>query len=150
MKIIFEETKEWASRILWLTITIVFIGVVLFCLMMAGKHTVTLVGKAGSILSEYKDHQEAIDNITAGVIVNKSIVNGHATGNGGMVINPATGQAGVIIGNQGGYKPTEYRLTIQAEYMLDGETHTAEKYFCVPVEVYQAYAVGDYFDSQNF
>lgn len=103
-----------------------------------------LVEVAGTII-EHADR-----NITAGVIVDKEIVNGHTVNGSGGIVAGSNGTTGVVIGGNKHYVSTQYRLYISGEYEIDGELFEGEAYFDVPADVYQAYNIGDYFDSQNF
>lgn len=105
----------------------------------------SLIQTTGQVI----EHQQAIDDITAGIISNKEIINGHKTTSGGVGYNPTTGNYGYIIGGQSGYVPTRYRIYVLGEYEYNGETYQAEVYFDVDAEIYAAYKIGDYFDSQN-
>ena len=49
-----------------------------------------------------------------------------------------------------GYVPVRYFLEVEWEYEKDGEVTVARKDFEVERDVYLAYDIGDYYDSQNF
>ena len=49
-----------------------------------------------------------------------------------------------------GYTPQRYYLVVQWEYDNNEELVASEKSFEVERDVYLAYNIGDYFDSQNF
>lgn len=102
----------------------------------------------GGILNEYFAHENATDKISCGIIIDKEIVNGHTVNGGGGIVAGPNG-SGVVIGGNKEYIPTEYRLYVKAEYEIDDEVFEGERYFDVPAEVYQAYNIGDFFDSQN-
>lgn len=137
-----EAVGQAVALVLFVVLFLGTVGVMIYGL-------VDVLGDLGAAVGEYSDHQSAQADITAGTVVNKEIVNGHTVSSGTGIVAGAQG-SGVIIGGGKEYVPTQYRLYINAEYMVDGKTYTAEKYFDVPVEVYQAYEVGDYFDSQSF
>lgn len=98
--------------------------------------------------NELFDHQTAANQISSGVIIDKEIVNGHTVnGSGGIVASP--NGSGVVIGGNQEYIPTQYRLYVRGEYEVNGEVFEGEKYFDVPAEIYQAYKIGDFFDSRD-
>lgn len=49
-----------------------------------------------------------------------------------------------------GYVPVRYFFEVKWEYEKDGEVTVARKDFEVERDVYLAYDIGDYYDSQNF
>lgn len=100
-----------------------------------------------SEIKEFATHKEAENNISSGVITDKKIVNGRTVSGGGIVAG--SNGSGVIIGGNGEYIPAQYRLYVKGEYEVAGEVFEGERYFDVPFEIYQAYSVGDFFDSQN-
>ena len=100
-------------------------------------------------LSEYSSHEQAVSQISSGFITDKEIVNGHTVNGSGGIVAGSNG-SGVVIGGNKEYIPTQYRLYVSGEYEVDGDVFMGDRYFDVPAEVYQAYNIGDYFDSQNF
>lgn len=86
-------------------------------------------------------------NVTAGVITDKEIINGHTKSSGGIVYYD--GKVGYNFNNNKSYVPTVYRIHISAEFEYDGKTHQGSNYFDVSEDVYNSYNVGDYFDSKN-
>lgn len=86
-------------------------------------------------------------NITAGVITDKEIINGHTKSSGGIVYYD--GKVGYNFNNNKNYVPTVYRIYISAEFEYDGKTHQGNNYFDVSEDVYNSYSIGDYFDSKN-
>ena len=137
-------------------------GIVLGCLFLGGFLLLFITSCSRDIndsldnlsnsINEYKIHNEAIDNITAGIISKKEIVNGYEKASGGPnYIWGSNGMSGMVMGNNNTeYIATQYRLYITAECEINGEVITVEKYYDVPVDVYREYSVGDYFDSQDF
>ncbi len=71
--------------------------------------------------------REMSETITSGEISRKELV------------NPTTGLFTST--------DAEYRLYIEYTWEYDDEEITSEKYFSVPLEVYNAYDIGDTFDS---
>ena len=70
-------------------------------------------------------------SVSAGEIVEKRIEKGHT-------------------GLFSGYVPVRYFFEVKWEYEKDGEVTVARKDFEVERDVYLAYDIGDYYDSQNF
>ena len=142
--------KNNANNVLDIVVHVIIATVILAFMIWAGinifRETGELIKVAGTIV----EHAGANENITAGVIINKEIVNGHTASTGGGIVAGSNGTTGVVIGGNKAYVPTQYRLYIIGEYELDGEIFEGDAYFDVPADVYQAYNIGDYFDSQNF
>lgn len=86
-------------------------------------------------------------SVTAGVITDKEIINGHTKSSVGM--GYYDGKVGYNFNNNKSYVPTVYRIHISAEFEYDGETHQGSNYFDVSEDVYNSYNVGDYFDSKD-
>lgn len=86
-------------------------------------------------------------SVTAGIITDKEIINGHTKSGGGM--GYYDGKVGYNFNGNKSYVPTVYRIHISAEFEYDGETHQGSNYFDVSEDVYNSYNVGDYFDSKN-
>lgn len=104
--------------------------------------------KTVSLVSEIED------NVRAGEIVDKYTVDGHTTksGNTGLVYNPSSGNVGVGIGIGGGsttYVPMQYILSVSYSYDYEGTTYIGTKAFEVERDVYLAYEIGEWYDSQN-
>ncbi len=94
-----------------------------------------------------KQRYDSQASVSAGVITDKEIINGHAAGGAG--IGYYDGKVGYNFNNNKGYVPTVYRIHISAEFEYDGETHQGSNYFDVSEDVYNSYNVGDYFDSKD-
>lgn len=124
---------------------------VLLCIFLffAISRFVIEVKESVQVFRQAAELQQAIDDISAGTIYNKEIINGYKTSNGGVAYNPTTGNYGYIVGGNNDYVPTRYRIYVLGEYEYNGETHQAEVYFDVDAEIYAAYKIGDYFDSRN-
>lgn len=132
-----------------LDIVVVIIAIVILAFMIwAGINIFGELGELVEVAGTIIEHADR--NITSGVVIDKEIVNGHTVNGNGGVIAGSNGTTGVVIGGNTHYVPTQYRLYISGEYELDGEIFEGEAYFDVPADVYQAYSIGDYFDSQNF
>ena len=86
-------------------------------------------------------------SVSAGVITDKEIINGHTKSSGGMVYHD--GKVGYSFNGNKSYVPTVYRIHISAEFEYDGETHQGSNYFDVSEDVYNSYNIGDYFDSKD-
>ena len=86
-------------------------------------------------------------SISAGIITDKEIINGHTKSSGGIVYYG--GKVGYSFNNNKSYVPTVYRIHISAEFEYNGETHQGSNYFDVSEDVYNSYNVGDYFDSKD-
>lgn len=86
-------------------------------------------------------------NVTAGIITDKEIINGHTKSSGGM--GYYDGKVGYSFNNNKSYVPTVYRIHISAEFEYNGETHQGHNYFDVSEDVYNSYNIGDYFDSKD-
>lgn len=86
-------------------------------------------------------------SVTAGVITDKEIINGHTKSGGGM--GYYDGKVGYSFNNNKSYVPTVYRIHISAEFEYDGETHQGSNYFDVSEDIYNFYNIGDYFDSKD-
>ena len=74
----------------------------------------------------YLNFKEKENNVTAGKIIEKKRENGTAL------------------------RPPTYYLAVEWHYDKNGEDTTGKKYIEVDRDVYLSYAVGDYFDSQDF
>ena len=90
---------------------------------------------------------ESKARVSAGIITDKEIINGHTAGGAGVVYYD--GKVGYNFNNGKSYVPTVYRIHISAEFEYDGETHQGSNYFDVSEDVYNSYNVGDYFDSKD-
>ena len=99
-----------------------------------------------TIVVEKADY-DAVAHISAGVITDKEIINGHTKSSGGMVYHD--GKVGYSFNGNKSYVPTVYRIHISAEFEYDGETHQGSNYFDVSEDVYNSYNIGDYFDSKD-
>ena len=86
-------------------------------------------------------------SISAGIITDKEIINGHSESGAGIGYHDRKG--GYNFNNNKSYVPTVYRIHISAEFEYDGETHQGSNYFDVSEDVYNSYNVGDYFDSKD-
>lgn len=105
--------------------------------------------KTVSLVSEIED------NVRAGEIVDKYTVDGYTTKgrNTGLVYNPSSGNVGVGIGIGGGsttYVPMQYIFSVSYSYDYEGTTYFGTKAFEVERDVYLAYEIGEWYDSQNF
>lgn len=142
--------KNNVEKVLDIAVPVIIAIVILAFMIWAGINIFGALGELVEVTGTLIDHAGANENITAGVVINKEIVNGHTASTGGGIVAGSNGTTGVVIGGNKAYVPTQYRLYIIGEYELDGEIFEGEAYFDVPVDVYQAYNIGDYFDSQNF
>ena len=79
-------------------------------------------------IREYENQKKAV---VAGEIIDKQVENGYSS-------------------LFRGYTPQRYYLFVQFEYDNNEEFVASEKSFEVERDVYLAYSIGDYFDSQNF
>lgn len=86
-------------------------------------------------------------SVSAGIITDKEIINGHTKSGGGM--GYYDGKVGYNFSNNKSYVPTVYRIHISAEFEYNGETHQGNSYFDVSEDIYNFYNIGDYFDSKD-
>lgn len=86
-------------------------------------------------------------SVSAGIITDKEIINGHTKSSGRM--GYYDGKVGYSFNNNKSYVPTVYRIHISAEFEYDGETHQGHNYFDASEDIYNAYNIGDYFDSKD-
>lgn len=86
-------------------------------------------------------------SVSAGVITDKEIINGHTKSGGG--IGYYDGKVGYNFNNNKSYVPTVYRIHISAEFEYKGETRQGNNYFDVSEDVYNSYNIGDIFDSKD-
>lgn len=141
-----EEKRESRFSSFIDTYLIDIIKIVILVLLMVG-----LIGalvKCLDILGEgisYTLKESA--SVTAGIITDKEIINGHTKSGGG--IGYYGGKVGYNFNGSESYVPTVYRIHISAEFEYDGKTHQGSNYFDVSEDVYNSYNVGDYFDSKN-
>ncbi len=77
------------------------------------------------------DYKRLKSSVSAGEIVEKRIEEGYT-------------------GIFKGYVPVRYFFEVEWEYEKDGEVTVESKDFEVERDVYLAYDIGDYYDSQNF
>lgn len=136
-----HKREEWIAIALIIVVVTVFIGGFFAIILWGGK---SLIDEAGNLMS----HNAIIDDVSAGTVSDKEIVNGHTTGGGGVIYS--NGQPGYYYGGDKEYVPTRYRLHITFEYEYEGEMYQGTKYYDVSEEVYLAYEIGDYFDSHDF
>lgn len=136
-----QKRDEWIKIALIIVVVTVFIGGFFAIILWGGK---LLIDEARNLMS----HNAIIDDVSAGTVSDKEIVNGHKTGGGGVIYS--NGQLGYYYGGDKDYVPTRYRLHITFEYEYEGETYQGTKYYDVSEEVYLAYEIGDYFDSHDF
>lgn len=111
---------------------------------------------AHNVLIEPLNQEQAMkDSIVCGVITDKRIENGRVSssiGSGvGYGIGGGKSGVGYYIGGPANksYVPTTYRIYVSNDYEYNGSTYTGEVFFEVSEAVYNDYAVGDWFDSQN-
>lgn len=104
------------------------------------------ISKCFKLLGE-KQSYDSKSSVSAGIITDKEIINGHTNSSGGMVYYD--GKVGYNFNNNKNYVPTVYRIHISAEFEYDGKTHQGNNYFDVSEDVYNSYSIGDYFDSKN-
>lgn len=111
---------------------------------------------AHNVLIEPLNQEQAMkDSIVCGVITDKRIENGRVSssiGSGvGYGISGGNSGVGYYIGGPANksYVPTTYRIYVSNNYEYNGSTYTGEVFFEVSEAVYNDYAMGDWFDSQN-
>lgn len=105
------------------------------------------IAQSGSALEKDIAIINGINSISSGVIIDKEIVNGRTVnGSGGFIIG--NNGSGFIIGGNKEYIPTRYLIHIRGEYQVDGNEYSGVKDFEVPLEIYQIYNIGDFFDSK--
>ena len=85
---------------------------------------------ANKTAADISEQKQIVNEARAGIIVDKEIVNARST-----LFNDI---------------PPEYRIYINCEYEHDGEVKTVKKYFTVSENIYLAYNIGDYFNSQSY
>lgn len=139
------KAGETVTMVLFVVLVLGFVGVMIYGLVDVFGD----LGDFGGAVVEYAEHQKAQDGITAGTVIRKEIISSHTVSTGGGIVAGTQG-SGVIIGGNKVHVPTQYRLYVGAEYVVDGQIYAAEKYFEVPVEVYMECEAGDFFDSQSF
>lgn len=142
------EEKKSSSDVVGTVVTIIMITLVF-------AFFVAVIGVAiwgiKSLFSSYADvrsHNAVIEEISAGTISDKEIINGETVNGGGFIYS--NGKPGYYLGGDKEYIPTRYRLHITFEYEYKDEKYQGTKYFDVSEEVYLAYRIGDYFDSKDF
>lgn len=119
---------------------------------MIGKSVVMVVGGCIVLVKYCESLDKAINynskaSVSAGIITDKEIINGHTKSSGGMLYH--NGKIGYSFNGNKSYVPTVYRIHISAEFEYDGETHQGHNYFDVSEDVYNSYNIGDYFDSKD-
>lgn len=131
-----------------------FIDTYLFDIIKIVILVLLMVGFAGVIVKCFDILDKGISytlkesaSVTAGVITDKEIINGHTKSGGGM--GYYDGKVGYSFNNNKSYVPTVYRIHISAEFEYNGETHQGHNYFDVSEDVYNSYNIGDYFDSKD-
>lgn len=143
-----EEESEKNSNILGIVIIIlVFALIIAFFVAFIG----VMIWGTKSLVSSFNDmnsHKAIIEEVSAGTISDKEIVNGETVGGGGFIYS--NGNPGFYFGGDKEYVPTRYRIHISFEYEYDGKKYPGTKYYDVSEEVYISYNIGDYFDSKNF
>lgn len=82
-------------------------------------------------LKTVDDYNQLKSSVSAGEIVGKKTKNGYT-------------------GIFKGYIPVRYFFEVEWKYEKDGEVTVESKDFEVEQDVYLAYDIGDYYDSQNF
>lgn len=143
-----EEKSEKKSDVFGIVIIILI--VTLIAAFIAGFFGVIIWGSK-SLVSSYNDmklHNAILEEVSAGTIYDKEIVNGETVGGGGFIYS--NGKPGYYLGGEKEYIPTRYRIHISFEYDYDGKKYQGAKYYDVSEEVYTSYSIGDYFDSKNF
>lgn len=143
-----EEELEKKSNVFGIVL-IILVGT-LIAAFIAGFIGV-IIGGSKSLVSSYNDmntHKAIIEEVSAGTISDKEIVNGETVGGGGFIY--INGNPGFYFGGDKEYVPTRYRIHISFEYEYDGKKYQGTKYYDVSEEVYISYNIGDYFDSKNF
>ena len=144
-----------------LTVTIIFsilgvfaaavIGVfVWFSFAEVGDDIRSTVNTANVLSASYS----AEKNVRAGEIVDKRTENGYTAGGvgGGVAYSPSNGNVGYVVGSGGNktYVPMRYILAVSYTYEYEGTVYEGTKDFEVEKEVYLAYEIGEWYDSQNF
>ena len=86
-------------------------------------------------------------SVSAGIITDKEIINGHTKSDGGLVYY--NGKFGYGFNNNKSYVPTVYRIYIRGEFEYEGKTHQGNNSFDVSEDIYNSYNIGDYFDSKD-
>lgn len=90
-----------------------------------------LLGYVFSSTEDSIDYKQLKSSVSAGEIVEK---------------RTEKGRTGLF----SGYEPVRYFFEVKWEYEKDGEVTVERKDFEVERDVYLAYDIGDYYDSQNF
>lgn len=142
-----ENKNEHKKDYLMLVVPVVLATFALLLVTFIVIHIKKRADELGVILSE----NEAIENIREGEIVDKLIINSQtkARTGGGVVINQ-NGGVGYGIGIGGSeYVPMEYRFVIEGKYEFKGKKKTGKREIQVSEETYNAYKIGDHFDSRD-
>lgn len=143
-----EEKSEKKSDVFGIVVIILI--VTLIAAFIVGFVAVTIWG-VKSLVSSYNDvksHNAAIEEVSAGTIYDKEIVNSETVDGGGFIYS--SGKPGYYFGGDKEYIPTRYRIHISFEYDYNGKKYQGTKYYDVSEEIYISYSIGDYFDSKNF
>lgn len=145
------STRELVLTIACATVIIVLIGALMLCAFsQIGDDIRSTVNTANVLSASY----EAEKTVRAGTIVDKRTENGYTvkSGGGGVAYSPSSGNVGYVVGASGNktYVPMRYIITVNFTYEYDGTVYEGTKDFEVEKEVYLAYEVGEWFDSQNF
>lgn len=145
------STRELVLTIACATVIIVLVGALMWCAFsQIGDDIRSTVNTANVLSASY----EAEETVRAGTIVDKRTENGYTTGGGGggVAYNPSSGDVGYVVGVGGDktYVPMQYILTVSFTYEYDGTVYEGTKDFEVERDVYLAYEVGEWYDSQNF
>lgn len=145
--VINENNNENKKDYLMIVVPVVLAIFALILVSFIVIHIKKRADELGVILSE----NEAIENIREGEVIDKLIINSQTKAKigGGVVINQNGGVGyGVGIGGSE-YVPMEYRFVIEGEYEFKGEKKTEKREIQVSEETYNAYKIGDHFDSRD-
>ncbi len=142
-----EEAEDNVRKSTYFDFTemlLIFFKIAILVLMIIGCWIV--IERAFNSLGEQQRYNSKA-SVSAGIITDKEIINGHTVGGAG--VGYYDGKVGYNYNGNKNYVPTVYRIHISAEFEYKGETYQGSNYFDVSEDVYNSYAIGDYFDSKD-